>query len=323
MGLKITKKGVFFTASAIFILSLLLTYALSLSQVSDNRVSLSLSTRLSSINQFVDNVETDASIAAYTVGFRTLVAMIQTVEDKGVYLESVNANAKELFLNGTLNGTSSSILVNNTFTDWLQRIDQKAQTLGVDFSYEVQDVTISQTDPWNVDFEIDVNLLFVDATTKSQWNRSVQRISKVSIEGFSDPIYIIGTANQYVTSINQSPYLGNFVSGNNPANLNAHIQDGLYVQFDDAPNYLMRLQGNFSASNDGTGIESLVDKTALAFLMPIDATKSSVDYIYFSSQNPTSYGFTIMTPTFRLDNRTNGSGSVRHIALYQLTGFVG
>jgi hypothetical protein len=68
-------------------------------------------------------------------------------------------------------------------------------------------------------------------------------------------------------------------------------------------------------------VESLVDKDSLAFLMPIDATKSSVDYIYFSAQNPLAYTFTNMPVSFALDNRTNNTINPTHIEIYQLSGF--
>lgn len=320
MGLKIlvSRKGVFFTASAIIILSFLLSYATINTQSSSTNSQSAQTNRLSATNQFVQNVEKDAAYATYTVGFRSLIGMIQFVEYNGYYLQKpVKTLVPEMFVNGTLDSSPVYVLENSTLTAWFLKIKSKANSIGLDFAYKINLIQVNQTDPWNVNFAIYCNVTFHDNKTNSTWVRPIVQTAQVSLIGFLDPLYIVETGNQFVHEINKTPYSANYVSGTNAANLIQHMQKGYYAAFDGAPNYLMRLAGNKSASLDGTGIESLVDKDALSYIIPVDATRSNADYIYFSTSNPAVYAFANMPSSFRLDNLTGGAQ--KHTQFYQLT----
>ena len=84
------------------------------------------------------------------------------------------------------------------------------------------------------------------------------------------------------------------------SNLQKHVDNSLYINSSLAPSFLDRLQGKLSAN--ANGIESLVNLQKLSNQGLSISSKSVVDYIYFSSNNPSSYNINGMYNWFRLDN---------------------
>jgi hypothetical protein len=111
----------------------------------------------------------------------------------------------------------------------------------------------------------------------------------------SDSCYVVGAQNitQIVNlTINQTGYdkiyIDNRTSSPNavwhlPVNL--AVESG-YYKSSNGPNFLQRLENNKNGSDYGLGLESFINLFDLQWAgLPVDPSKNSVDYLYFSNQS--------------------------------------
>ncbi|MFW5746273.1 MAG: hypothetical protein ACOCWQ_01845 [Nanoarchaeota archaeon] len=316
MGLK-GKRAMFFTFTALVFISLLLFVKIPRTSRYTYQEQQAVINRIQAIDSFIENIKKDADIAMHTAGFRSLIGMIQKIQETGLYIPSVQSRGNEMMKEGTYGGDPIFVMANNTLHNWIEKMGLQAERLGVDLNITIGDIAFFHTDPWEVSLATNMTFYLNDTRNLAEWNFTAEIESAIPIEGYLDPVYIIGTGNLIIRTINISPYAGNF-SNASVLNLRSHMQQGLYLSYSEAPNYLMRLEGDLTAAGDDTGIESLVYKDDLAAHLPIDEHKTNIDHIYFSSDDPVAYHVGGMATSFALDNQTNGNVS-RH-ELYNVTG---
>src|SRR3989344_2706866 len=104
----------------------------------------------------------------------------------------------------------------------------------------------------------------------------------------------------------------------NTSNWIKHMNNSYYLAHDDAPNFLMRLQGDMG--NSSFGIESLVNleefqKQGLAI-----KDRSAVDYIYFGTKTTTNFRVNNTPEWFKIDGSlpAPGPSTGEHLAAYQV-----
>ncbi len=311
MGLALfnNRKGIFFTLIAVSLLGIILfsfsvTYSYSLQEKSAI-----IETRVDAMNRFLKAIDSDMQNAIYISGYRSIVGLTDYLTTNGTYVASTNASLVELFLNGTVEGYNSVFLDNNTFPDWMERISDKGQEVGINVSLSVDSVTVSQESPWSVRFTVDSTINVTDQKSTANWVNDKLVYSDISIIGFEDPWYALHTSGVIMKRINQTIYDGNFTVGNDTTNLKNHVGKTLYIAFNASPSFLMRFENSMGAST--YGIESLVNKTEIMNYCSIST--SSVDSICWSmNSSVTTWGVTGMNESgFKIDNETNDVGTGR------------
>ena len=318
-GWSLGRKGVFFTFIAFVFLALLI-FSLSVGNNYEMRQRIFvIETRVDTMDKFLSDVEQDMERGAYIAGFRTLIALEDHIVSTGEYLTDLEGDFNELFFNGTLNGVNSSIMVNNTFDDWVDKIKDEADKIDILVNFSINNVNLSQDNPWDVRVNMALEISVIDKADTSQWNRERLIISRIEINGFEDPIYRLET-NGVIEHRVEKTNFSYFANGADISNLLSHTYDGYYASFSGAPSYLMRLEGNFGSSE--YGIESLVDVGDLNSRGVSSRDKSIVDYIYFGSQNPVKYHVSGAPSWFKLDNESNMHGNQSHHGLYEVNGLV-
>ena len=319
MALKLGRKAVFFTFTACVFLSLLIFSSNVGNNYEMRQKSFVLETRIDSMNNFISDVENDVEKAIYIAGFRSLIGLEEHIVSTGEYLSDLDANFSELFFNGTINGVNSSFMVNNTFTDWMDRIEDEADKIDIIINFSIQNTSLSQDNPWEVRIDMDLIIDVVDKKDVCRWNKNKSITAHIEIAGFEDPIYRLGTNGMFENRIEKTNF-SYFVSGTNIDNLLNHTYSGYYTEFSGAPSYLMRLQGDFGESE--YGIESLVDIDELVSMGISIKQKTIVDYLYFGTENPPRQSVSGAPSWFRLDNRSNMDNSQGHYDLYEVIGLV-
>jgi len=317
MALKLTlgKKGVFFTFVACVFLSLLI-FSTSIGDNYEMREeTFVMETRISTMQMFVEDVEGDIERAAYISGFRSLVAIVDNIISTGEYISDVNSSFRELFFNGTIDGSNSSLLENNTFNYWMDKIKQEADKINLDVNFTTNSFDVYQDDPWNVKVNLEIEIQVTDEEDISSWRRDKEVISYIEIEDFEDPFYTLGT-NGLVENRIEETIWDSFTNGSDISNLLNHTYEGYYIEFAGAPSYLMRLEGDFGESEHG--IESLVDIDELSSKGVSTKDKTIIDYIYFSDDNPTNYHVSGAPSWFNLDNVSNMHGNQSHLEVYEV-----
>ncbi len=302
----LNKKGMFFTLIAIAILTLFLityTFYTKFPNRSATRE------RITNLNTFIFSTEKDLERQMYIAGFRAMFVMQTEALEQGNYISSPENTFNEIIFNGTFNGVSQPVMLGATFADIQNSIQQKAGKVNANIQLINPTISISQTDPWNVEITLTTNLHAQDQGGLVSWNKTQNIISKISIENFEDPLYLLNTGSLVTNKIIKTPFTS-FVSGTNVSNLNNHTSNSYYISSITAPNYLKRLQGLTIA--DTNGIESLVNIPELSNQGIITQDKSVVDYIYFSENSPISCKITGMPSWFKIDQA--------HLTQYQANG---
>ncbi len=164
----LNKQGVFFTFTALIFLSLLIFSSSLLNTYEMREKHFVIETRINTINNFLSDVEQDIQRAAYISGFRALLEITNHLATTGTYLSNVNQSFNELFLNGTLNNTNSSLMANNTFPDWIEKIKNESEKVDILVNFSINTVSISQDNPWSVRVDLNLELdLSPDGTNKN------------------------------------------------------------------------------------------------------------------------------------------------------------
>jgi len=300
------KRGMFFTMMAIVILFVFfLTY--SVYNIADDRKS--IDRRIDSMNNIVFSLQKDMSRQGYISSFRAIIALESYITTNGTFLTDPQASINETLLNGTINGQPVSLMENYKLGDWNSAVQEFGNSMNLIINYSLRNVTVTQTDPWNVDINMAIDLYIADKGGLASWNGTRIITSKVEITSFEDPFYAVYTGGKDPHKMKKTIYQPFSNLDLNP--LRAHNNNSYYIASSSGPSFLKRLQGNFS--NDTNGIESLVYVPDLPLSVIKD--KSIVDYIYFNPANdPDWYTITgIPSPWFKLDNENN------HLAIYNVS----
>ena len=296
MVLMKNKKGMLFTLIAIALLSLFLI-SYTLLHVINTRGS--VTRRIGSMNNFVSLVEQDLPRQLYASGFRVIFLFNKRITDTGNYLTDFNSTFAECFFNGTIYGEEQALMLGVRFSEIEDALNEKARNVNVFVNLSNPELWVYQEDPWRIKVVLNTDLHIEDEGNLASWDRNATFEAYIPIDSFEDPLYVVSTNGLVTNKINQTIY-SDFVNGTDVSNLKDHVENSYYIASTKAPSFIDRLQGISSA--DENGIESLVYIPRLNSQGITPKQKTVVDYIYFSSNNPTSYQISGMPSWFRIDN---------------------
>ncbi|MBI4739562.1 hypothetical protein HY772_08560 [Candidatus Woesearchaeota archaeon] len=305
---KLKKNGVFFTVIAVIVVGFfLVSFGLFASYRDVLRTSV-LETRVFTMNNFIKNIDDDMERSLYISGFRALLSLVNDVVTTGVFVSNLSTQFSEVIYNGTINGTAQDLMQNNTLLYWTQKIQEESAKINLNTTIRVGSLLIDQSDPWMVLLTMEANVSIVDKDGAASWNVSRTVQARIPIEGFEDPFFVVKTGGL----LSRKVFRTNLTLWN-VTHLRTHLKNETYLNNSNAPNFLLRLQGSTAASNNG--IETLIDTNDLIQVGISVLNKTSVDYIYWSTNNPGHYGITGITnvdyPKFRLDSA--------HLSVYNVT----
>lgn len=281
MGLTKNKKGMFFTAMAIVLISL---FVFSYGFYSSFEKRKSIENRVSTMNNFLFSTEQDLSRHLYISGYRTLFLMEKKIFETGQRISNPESLFNETFFSGSFEGGSQEFFEGETLLEIENSINKAASEVGVNLSMSNPILNVSQSDPWNIKVTLDYHLLMSDEGNLAHWDKNASTSAYIPITNFDDPLYTIET-NRLVTIKITRTLFSNFISGADASNLSSHLTNSYYKASVNAPSFLNRLKGDSSASP--YGIESFVNLQKLINEGVSIYDKSIIDYIYFSAQNPT------------------------------------
>lgn len=293
----------------ILLLSLfLLTYSI-YNEFVDKR---SAQKRIKTLDNFLLSSEQDMNRGVYIAGFRSIFIMESKIAESGNYISSAKVSAEELIMNGTLYNEAQPLMTGATLPEIISSLNEKAQKVNANITLTQTSLNVTQTNPWKVRFTLNVKLKLIDKGGLAFWEKNESFSAEVPITNFDDPLYIVSTAGVKTNKITKTPYQIP-INGNDVTNLTAHATNYYYTSSSLAPSFLNRLSGNMTA--DQNGIESLINLQDLASKGISVKDKTIVDYIYFSSDNPSS-SHIIGTPSwFKLDQP--------HLAVYGVQNITG
>ena len=279
-----SKRGMFFTLIAITVMALFIVLFTPQADISLQKDTEAIATRINSVNNYVDDLENEyfETILRATT-YKALLSLIFYINSTQSHIVDLDSAFSEVAINGTLNGepidkiTVKKIMYNNTLTNWSNRIIGTAKnTLNVNTTISIINVSVYQTKPWSIDANLKVN--FAVNSNVAEWKKeNVTITTSLSIEGLYDPYYLVNTAGLYSNQIKRSSV--EFNQWNIPK-VREHLRNGTYVywQNSDAPSFLMRFTNTITNSSC-CGIESLVNPNKV---IPSDQIESYVDYLFWT-----------------------------------------
>jgi hypothetical protein len=311
------KKGFFFTVIAVYLVAALMLSTLFYNKYEMRKKASVENIRILAVNDFIKDIDSDLERGLYISGFRTLLGLEEYIATTGNHLDDTEPAFNQVFFNRSINGYPITLLDNSSFSDWEERINSQAESIGIRVNFTIESLEVKQEDPWNVELYTNITMLVYDATGMASWNRSKTIHAQIPITGFEDPLYSLnsyGRVANVITPANST----DFVSGTDTTVLLNHLENSLYIESATAPSFLMRLEGNFSTSSC-CGIESLVDVDKMTAQGIPARSMSIVDYVYFGTRTTAnlcinnSKAEPDMPSWFRLDSDDF------HISTYQIS----
>ena len=278
-----SKRGIFYLLlSALFVMVVILVF-LAYKQYSFTDRQKVVDTRIMTINEFIKDIDVDSKRVIYISGFRALIALEDYVASSGDYLNDTEGLFRIAFYNGTVNGSNVEILVNSSYSDYLDRLKIIAGRIGLRIDINVTQIYLHHDTPWSVNVTVTTDMNITDKRGLASWEFLKNYSATVSLMNIRDPIYSVTTYGRVPNPIlitNVTEYVND--TNNDTHWLMYHINHSFYVENTLAPSFLMRMEGNFSSSP--YGIESLVYLPELQTQgVNFSGTKSIVDYVLFSN----------------------------------------
>jgi len=247
-------------------------------------------TRISTLNDFIKDIDSDSDRVMYVSGYRSLIAMEDYIAQTGAYLNDSELYFKEAFYNGTVNGTKVEVLNASSYYDYMEKLRFISRKVGIDLFLNVTDIQLYHETPWTVTVVVTADVYINDTRGLAYWSFEKEYSTQIPLTNIRDPVYSVGTGGNVPNTIRQTNVTpGEFVidTSNDTFGLQTHNNNTFYYENPMAPSFLMRLEGNFSPSEHG--IESIVylpelDTQGVAY----DSEKSLIDYVFFT--NITGFG---------------------------------
>ncbi|MBN1156766.1 hypothetical protein JXA85_04060 [Candidatus Woesearchaeota archaeon] len=300
------RKGIFFAIMSIIVVAIITALIAIPATHTLKTKTYDTARRIRSMNDFMQDINQDMRRALYITGFRTILGLEQFIIENGTYVDNSRIRFSEMLLNGTYNGSCIVIMQNATFTNWTTKIKEKAEEMGIDVEFKVNDATIYHLTPWTLQMLANISVNLSDKKKTASWYQEKLITADMNIELFEDPTYIINSYGRVSAIFTKSdfPYLVN-ETNNDTTNLLSFINRSLYIESTAGPSFLMRLEGNLSASD--YGVESLVNLAKFSAQDVPIYESSAVDWVYFSNYSHTPLSImNVTTKTgyswFRLDS---------------------
>lgn len=290
------KRGQLFTILALLLIGLMFLSFEIFSTISERQTD---KERVSSLDSFLFSLEQNLERQMYISGYRILFLAESEITSTGNYIDIYNF-FNESFFNGSVNGKANDILIGATHDFLINSVNSKANKINAEVIMENSTIEINQTDPWNIKFSLITDFIIKDKSDLVRWEKQQIISTLIPIKNFEDPLYTINSLARVPNKMISTPYEGNYVNGEDISNLLDHVQNSYYSASSSAPSFLKRLEGDLSA--DPNGIESFVNLGEFSAQgLPIK-TKSCIDYIYFSSNNPSYSSVAGMPNWFYIDD---------------------
>ncbi|MGV8168782.1 MAG: hypothetical protein ACP5N3_01885 [Candidatus Nanoarchaeia archaeon] len=284
MKVFLNRKGFAYIMTAVFLAGLLFTVFYFENEYSYRDRQALHQKRIVFMNDFVKGFQQDIDRAVQIASVRALISLEDFVATNGEFLNSTEYYFKEAVQNGTIEGTPVELMNDSNLNSYLEKTRAITSEIGINMTANITNITLSQSNPWNVTVTLDILISITDAGNTAYWNYSLISISEVPIYNLRDPLYSHYTYNRLSNTIRPSNYSNPFVNetNNDTANLIAHAEGGYYIESNLSPNFIMRFENNISPNE--YGIESIVDLADLSDQdISVYLDRIKIDYIYFNN----------------------------------------
>lgn len=255
-----------------------------------------------SADAFLAQFEEDLPRALRITAYRSLLGLEEHVSSTGEYLSNFSAAFEEIIMNGSVHGVEYEVMEDATLRVFEERMQEVSNQVGMNLSLAVVEVVASHVSPFDVRITAEVEVLLRTRDAATSWNYTRNLSGEFSIVSLRDPLYTVGTGGRVPTVVRPVNVSRPFVTADNDTtHLQVLLNETQYVANSQAPSFLMRFAGNFSASE--FGISSLVDVQALDVQeVSVFTDRSAVDFLYFGGSSTSTNQVVNMPSSFVLDD---------------------
>lgn len=289
------KKGLFFTVTAVVLISILIiTFVLTTQNRTQDIIEIN-SLRVETANSFVNFLDdTQFERALSTSTTYALSSFSSYIEENKVYLQEdvtlaltkavlgiscdrvvydidfINRKPDECFLDNNYNKyMSPEGLSDQTLPGILNDIKNLALSSGLDFSYKINSISFALDNHWEILADINLNYELNNTdNTISFKKEDIMATTRISIVNQRDPVYVKNGIDKIIKNVDK-------------AEIN-EVLPWRFVTSNNAPNYFQRLAGNLN-NNGPFGIQSVFNPSAYG--VGILKDDSYVDVYYFTGDN--------------------------------------
>jgi hypothetical protein len=278
--------------------------------------------RVEKMINFYESLVHDSRKSIEIIVIRAICSAVNYVVTNGIPLQSSNETIAELILNGTINGSKQGLMESSSIEDWKNAMEEIGKLQGFETSVEIWNLKIEQEDSFHLSISYSLNVSLYEKNIQANLTKNSREKVVVSIENIEDPLYPLSTYGRVINVIKLSPHWLNY-SSEDLTNLKDDLNNSFYHPSLYGASFLDRLEGKYFVQEkyfkQYVGLESFVNKDKiLSAGLPINVNASSIDYLYFSNSNVTSYTILGMPSNFRLDNETTIENKT-HIQIYNVT----
>ncbi|MFH0835177.1 MAG: hypothetical protein V1881_02445 [Candidatus Micrarchaeota archaeon] len=285
------RRGIFYSLMALALLMPIAAFALySAMHTQDEGAAVVTNVVGRETSNFAESVELDFPRALSIAGRSSLTAGVNHVVSSGDAADDAQLRLCELAWNATYYGEPSTLMSNNSVSDWTSRLQTKGLAYGLNVSAIVTNVSVSPYDAFHVIFSANMSLRARSDAYSLNLTRTLYAQAIVSVEGVEDPLYPLMT-NGLVDRV----ILANATRVYGVEALDSFFSDRRYMPSADGASFLDRLEGRSVLSSRystprTSGMESLVDLSQLlAQGLTIEENSTVADYMYFNEVTPAGY----------------------------------
>ncbi len=290
------RKGVFFSVVAILLAGLTIASFLAYNNYKYTDQMSIIKVRVSSMDDFLSNVEGDLSRALYISSFRGLISLNDYItninKSKGKLLDNVSADFIQIVTNGTIGNDSQIeiLMVNQTIYDWIVKIQDIGEEIGLNTNITLNTIEISHSGPWTIRIDANFSLFLDDKKGLASWESEIVNFAEVPITDFRDPLYANRTQGAFRKIIRSNVTSAEW----NLTKLLKFYETGRYIQEDGAPTFLMRMENDIG-NGGSNGIMTIIDcENDLAPAI----NRSKVDFVYWRGIVTNTSDITGITETY-------------------------
>lgn len=240
--------------------------------------------RIITMNNFVQDFNEDIHRATFISAFRALVGLEDYIAVSGEFVNDTELVFQEIFYNGTIDGAQVLIMSGSSFSDYIVKVNNLAQNVGIISDIEITHINLSQVDPWTISVNVHAIVNVSDYRNTASWSYENDYTTNLPIYNLRDPLYSYFTNNKVPNTILPTPY-SVLVNGSDVTNLLDHLDNSYYIASNLSPSFLQRFEND--TAPHPYGIESIVDVNVISDQdVAVYADRTKVDWMYFNNIEP-------------------------------------
>ena len=184
------RKGFVYTLYALIVLNLVFMVMLVPLETSGDHDTVS---GVSEINSFARSVFQDMERGGDAAGGRSVIAVSSEVLDEGEPIQSSQDVFPEVFLNGTREGESLSVMEGTSFMEWISSMEEQAESEEFILEMYVEDMSV-HSEGFEVIFEVFYDFHIHDSSISGGFDlENLTEEVHVTVENLEDPMHRLRT----------------------------------------------------------------------------------------------------------------------------------